>query len=297
MEATTLREGAEGRAWLDGLPALVDNACGRWRCAIDGPPQHGQVALIVPIHHPRGPAMLKVSYPHPGNLGEALGLATFGGRGSVELFEVDDTRLVLVLERASPQTLTDYAVRPELVEEAIEIAGDLARRLAVKPLPGVTALAETTTAWIDELTRQTESSPWALPQAAIDQAQETIEQLATDTTATMLHGDLHFDNILRSTRDGWLSIDPKGWSGTGAFDTFTVIAGRREEIDQGPGLYQGIVRRINRFAAAAGIDPDHALACCQARAVSSYYYQQQVPGNWFDLKFLEVLALSGGEVG
>jgi streptomycin 6-kinase len=282
---------------LDGLPALVDDACRRWHCAIDGPPHHGQVALVVPIQHPRGPAMLKVSYPHPGNLGEALGLATFDGRGSVELFEVDDTRLVLVLERASPLTLTDYAVGPELVEEGIEIAGHLAKRLAVKPLPGVTALAQTTTAWIDEFSRQVATSPRALPQAALDQAQETIEHLATDTTATMLHGDLHFDNILRSTREGWLSIDPKGWSGTGAFDAFTVIAGRREEIDQGLGLYKGMVRRINRFAAAAGIDPDHALACCQARAVSSYLYQRQVPGNWFDLQFLEVLALRGGELG
>jgi hypothetical protein len=93
------------------------------------------------------------------------------------------------------------------------------------------------------------------------------------------------------------SIGPKGWSGTGAFDAFTVIAGRREEIDQGRGLYPGIVQRIQRFAAAAGIDPDQAIPCCQARAVSSYLYQRQVPGDWFDLEFLEVLALGGGEVG
>lgn len=241
--------------------------------------------------------MLKASYPQTGNLGEALGLATFEGRGSVELFEGDDTGLVLVLERACPLTLTEYAVGPKLVNEAIAIAGHRAKRLAVNPLPGVTALAETTTVWIDELNRQIATSPGALSQAALDKAQETIEQLATDTTATMLHGDLHFGNILRSTREGWLSIDPKGWSGTAAFDAFTVITGRHEDIDQGRGLYRGIVRRINRFAAAAGIDPDYALACCQARAVSSYLYQRQVPGDWFDLKFLEVLALGDGEVG
>jgi streptomycin 6-kinase len=293
-EATTLREGDAGRAWLEGLPAIVDDACRRWRCTVDGEPTHGQVALVVPVRHPRGPAVLKVSFPHQGNLGEAAALRTFAGNGAVELLEVDDTGLVFVLERAQPLTLAEYAARGP-IEQAIEVAGELASRLAVDPQPGITRLAETTQAWTEQLHSQVTVQPDALPAWVVDQARATIEHLAADETATMLHGDLLFGNILRSSREPWLTIDPKGWSGTAAFDTFTVIAGRREELDTGRGLYMGIVGRIHRFAAVARVDPDLALACCQARAVSSYLYQLQVRGAWFDLEFLRVLAHGGNQ--
>lgn len=106
----------------------------------------------------------------------------------------------------------------------------------------------------------------------------------------MLHGDLHFGNILRSHREPWLTIDPKGWSGTPAWDAFTVIAGRRVELQQDGDIYRGTVDRIQRFSAAVKIDADLALACCQVRAVSSYLYQHIMAGAWFDLEFLRVLA-------
>ena len=138
---------------------------------------------------------------------------------------------------------------------------------------------------------QVATHPGALPGLALDRARETIEHLAADQTATMLHGDLHFGNILRSRREPWLTIDPKGWFGTAAFDAFTVVAGGRDQLGIGDGLHAAIVRRVGRFAAAARVDLDLALACCQARAVSSYLHQLNVPRVWFDAEFLKVIAL------
>jgi len=218
-EVTALREGDDGRTWLQELPRIVDTACRRWHCIIDGTPTHGQVALVVPVQHPAGPAVLKVSFSHPGNFGEADAQRTFAGRGAVTLLEVDDTGLVMVLERALPQTLADHVAQNECsVEEAIEIAGDLARGLAVLPGPNITSMAETTLGWTQQLHEQIAAHPEALPGQALDQALETIEHLAADKTPTMLHGDLHYRNILRSHREPWLTIDPKGWFGTAAFD-------------------------------------------------------------------------------
>jgi hypothetical protein len=54
----------------------VAAACTRWNCTIDGTPTHGQVAVVVPVQHRRGPAVLKISFPHPSNLGEAAALRT-----------------------------------------------------------------------------------------------------------------------------------------------------------------------------------------------------------------------------
>jgi len=125
-EVTALREGDNGRSWLRELPSIVDAACRRWNCLIDGEPTHGQVALVVPVQHPAGPAVLKVSFPHPGNLGGADAQRTLAGRGAVQLLEADDTGLMLVLERALPKTLADQVAQRDCsVEEAIGIAGDL----------------------------------------------------------------------------------------------------------------------------------------------------------------------------
>ena len=293
--ATTIREGEAGLSWLDRLPRLVAAACDRWDCTIDGEATHGQVALVVPVRHRRGPAVLKISFPHPGNIGEGTALRTFAGAAAVELYEADDTGLELVIERCQPTTLGELIVTTKQVrvEGAIEIAGDLARRLAVIPCGDstITRLADTMPGWREELLNQVACHPDALPGRAIRRALETIEHLAGDETATMLHGDLHFGNIMSADREPWLTIDPKGWSGTAAFDAFTVIIGGRDALTVGPRRDADIAQRISRFAAAASVDPDLAAACCQARAVSTYFYQLQFPDPGVDLELARALAI------
>jgi len=103
---------------------------------------------------------------------------------------------------------------------------------------------------------------------AIDRARETIRHLSRDSTSTMMHGDLHFGNILPAVREPWLTIDPKGWAGTAAYDAFTVMTGRPEDLDRTTRLNRALTTRVRRFASAAHVDADLALACCQARATS-----------------------------
>lgn len=290
-EATVLREGTAGRAWLADLPSIVDGARRRWGCVPDGPAWHGQVALVVPVEHACGPAALRVSFPHEENRGEADALRCFDGRGAVRFIEADDSGFVLLLERADPSSLAALPAetRPVL-EEALEIAGDLARQLAVPASPAITTLASTVDGWEEQLGDQVAAAPGLLSSAALDRARRTMRDLAADATPTLLHGDLHYGNILQSTRQPWLTIDPKGWSGPAAWDAFTVVAGRRAELQQEPDLHRGVRARIERFCAAAGADPGLAAACCQARAVSSYLYEHIAGGSWSDLELLSALA-------
>lgn len=118
------------------------------------------------------------------------------------------------------------------------------------------------------------AAPGLVPPAVVDRARATIRLLRNDSTATLMHGDLHFGNVLRARREPWLAIDPLGWRGTAAYDAFTVAAERPGQRD--------LRARIHRYAAAAGVDADLALACCQARATSSYLHQRRTGGRWFD---------------
>src|SRR5262249_20315699 len=163
---------------------------------------------------------------------------------------------------------------------------ELVRRLAVPAPPGVTSLASATGPWLEQLERQVARTPDLLAARTLDRTRELIAHLAADATTTMLHADLHFSNVLSATREPWLAIAPTGWSGTGAFEASTVIAGKCRELEQADNVGAAIIERIRRFSLAGHLDPELSLLCCQARAASAYLYQVLQRGNWFDLHFL-----------
>ncbi|ROS72298.1 streptomycin 6-kinase/streptomycin 6-kinase [Curtobacterium sp. PhB130] len=283
VRATTNREGSAGTAWLAELPAIIGGLLGRWGCDLDGAPMHGEVAIVLPVRRGETAAALKVSFPHPGNRSEPDALRSFGGHGAVRLLDADADSFALLMERAGPDTLESIGT----AEEAIETAGHLARRLAVPAGPATPALADTAGGWESELDRQVALLPGVLSSAVIERTRSTIRLLGGDTTTTMLHGDLHFGNVLSAEREPWLAIDPKGWRGSAAYDAFTVVAGKREGLRDAPDLDRVFRDRIRRFADTAGVDAATALACVQARATSSYLYQRLQPGDWFELELLE----------
>ncbi|MBF6455179.1 aminoglycoside phosphotransferase family protein [Nocardia cyriacigeorgica] len=88
VRETVGREGESGQRWIAALPALVDELLHRWSCVPDGPVLHGRVGLVVPVRRAGlPPAVLKVSFPHPGNVFEPHAFAAWAGRGAVRLFE------------------------------------------------------------------------------------------------------------------------------------------------------------------------------------------------------------------
>jgi len=288
VDVTVRREGDAGQRWLDGLPALVDELLERWRCRVDGLAKHGEVALVVPVACPSGQAVLKVSFPHPGNRSEPGALRQFAGHSAVRLVDADEEVFAMLLERAGDRTL---AAEPS-AEQAIEIAGGLARRLAVPAAPGTPSPADTTAGWAEQLEQQLAASDDPPPARAVDRARETIAALGGDRTTTLLHGDLHDGNVLAADREPWLAIDPKGWRGTAAYDAFTVVAGRAGQLRVNEDIDRQVRPWIRRYAAAAGVDPDLAAACCQARATSSLVYRQGNSGNWFEGELLRRLVLA-----
>ena len=124
-ESTVAREGAAGREWIDALPQTVDALCKRWGLAVDGPPMHGYLGLVVPVRRGRELCALKVSWINEEYTGEAAALAAWDGRGAVLLLEVDLSRGAMLLERLDyTRSLNDLEI-----EEALGIAGRLAAEL------------------------------------------------------------------------------------------------------------------------------------------------------------------------
>lgn len=99
---------------------------------------HGAVGIVVPVTEGGATAVIKISFPHPGNVGEWSALAAFGGRGAVRLYEVEPDLFAMLLERAHSLNLSLV----EQTDEAPSIAGRIARRLAVPAPPATPRLSD-----------------------------------------------------------------------------------------------------------------------------------------------------------
>ncbi|MEU3223699.1 aminoglycoside phosphotransferase family protein [Streptomyces sp. NPDC006976] len=270
---TVAREGGAGSAWLGELPGIVAELTGRWGCVPDGGVMYGGVGLIVPVRRPgTPPAVLKVSFPHPGNDHEPDAFVAWGGRGAVELYERDDARYAMLLERARPRTLADSV--PD-GDEVVAVAGRLGRRLAVPAPDGLPRLSERADAWEEELRGDAAELPHALPRAVVDAAVATARELGRDQPDTLVHGDLHARNILRAEREPWLAVDPKGYVGDPAYDGGTLLKSRAFSLAEADDLGRAVHRVLDVFADAAELERERVRRWAQFHAVQAAFWARR----------------------
>ncbi|MER5514281.1 aminoglycoside phosphotransferase family protein [Streptomyces sp. NPDC002763] len=264
------REGERGAAWIAGLPAIVEDLLERWECVPDGEVTHGGVGVIVPVRQrpTGGRLVLKVSFPHPGNVHEPDAFEAWEGRGAVLLHRRDDARFALLLERARMSTLA--ALRSD-DETVVTVAGRLNRRLAVPAPAGLPRLRDRAGTWETELRRDAAELTHALPPRVVDAAVATARELGHDQPDTLVHGDLHARNILRADREPWLAVDPKGYAGDPAYDGGTLLKSRALSLMRADDLPKTVHRLLDVFAEAAELDRARVGRWAQFHAVQAAF--------------------------
>ncbi|MFC8535447.1 aminoglycoside phosphotransferase family protein [Streptomyces sp. NPDC057249] len=273
---TIAREGDPGAEWIAGLPALVADVADAWGCTPDGDVLHGGVGVIVPVRRDgTPPAVLKVSFPHPGNDHEADAFVAWGGRGAVALYERDAERYAMLLERVSPVTLAEAVDG----DEVVAVAARLGRRLAVPAPDGLPRLSDRAGEWEDELRRDAAELAHALPRAVLDAALATVRELGREQPGTLVHGDLHGRNILRAGREPWLAVDPKGYVGDPAYDAGALMKSRAYALAvAGPGahdLSDAVHRIVDVFADAAELERERVRRWAQLHAVQAAFWARR----------------------
>lgn len=262
------REGKSAEAWLAELPTIVEDLLSRWDCAPDGAVTHGRVGVIVPVRHARGPAVLKVSFPHPGNRHEPDALAAWGGVGAVRLHERDDEQFAMLLERAHSSTLAEVGDGDEIVTAA----GRLSRRLSIQAPPDLLRLQDRAEEWEEQLRKDAFELDHALPDSAVDAAVAVIHELGRDQPDILIHGDLHPNNILRADREPWLAVDPKGYVGDPAYDGATLLRPRALALIESGDLMKALLHELSVFAEAAELDPERIRQWAHLRAVQDAFH-------------------------
>ncbi|WP_326686938.1 aminoglycoside phosphotransferase family protein [Streptomyces sp. NBC_01795] len=271
---TVEREGERGAAWLAELPRIVDESLERWACVPDGEVLHGGVGIIVPVRRRAEggaageAAVLKVSFPHPGNVHEPDAFAAWGGHGAVLLRERDDERFAMLLERVRSSTLAEV----EDGDEVATVAGRLSHRLAIPAPPGLPRLRERADAWEEQLRVDAGELTHTLSRDALDAAAATVRELGRVQPDTLVHGDLHARNILRAEREPWLAVDPKGYVGDPAYDGGTLLTSRTLTLLEADDPRTAVHRALDVFAEAAELDRERVRRWAQLHIVQATFW-------------------------
>ncbi|MCW2812176.1 MAG: aminoglycoside resistance protein [Friedmanniella sp.] len=239
--------------WLDGLPRLVADLLGEWELAPDGPPTHGENAVVLPVRTATGEsAALKVVWPHAEAAHEHLVLRAWNGAGAVRLLRADPRRSALLLERADP----GHDLHALEVVPACEVVAGLYPRLHRAPLPQLDRLSVHAARWARELA-ELRGSPLA-PRRFVDQAVGLARDFAADpaTDAVLVHTDLHYANVLAADREPWLVIDPKPLAGDPAYEVAPLLWNRWEEAVATHDLRGALLERLYAVVDTAGLDED-----------------------------------------
>ncbi|THG29357.1 aminoglycoside phosphotransferase family protein [Naasia lichenicola] len=249
--------------WLDRLPRLIDDLLGEWQLTTESEPVAGTAAIVLPVRTGEGEAtVLKVSWPHWEAETEHLALRYWAGDGAVRLLRADPRRFALLLERADDRR----DLRKLRVREAIEVVASLYPRLHRTPPPQLRTLSWLAADWAERLPRLIAHGgmPRRIVEHAVSLARDFSRDPATD--GTLIHTDLHYENVLGSLRDdarqdhrGWLVIDPKPLSGDPCYEVGPLLGNRWDELvgaDLGANLRGGVLDRLYTAVDAAGLDED-----------------------------------------
>jgi streptomycin 6-kinase len=274
--------GAAGVEWLERLPAIIADCAARWSLTVLPPFEDLSYNYVTPAQQADGtPVVLKAGVPGSEFLTEMHALRAFNGEGMARLLAADPEQGVLLLERLMPGTALSQAADDVQVTLAAASVMQQLWRPASTPHPFVT-LAQ----WargLHKLRAHFGGGYGPFPPALVDKAQGLFaELLSAENGQVLLHGDLHPQNILRSERQPWLAIDPKGVVGDRLYDVATFVS----SVNAGGANVQAMVeQRINLLADLLGFERAQLMKWALAQAVLSGWWSYEDHGRGWEWAF------------
>lgn len=258
------RIGPDWSAWLDRLPRLLRDLLEEWELTVDGDPWHGFASAVVPVRTADGErAALKVTFDGDDeSLHEGLALQHWHGDGTVLLHRADPRRRALLLERLHTRDLTGVDET-----EACEIVAAFYTRLHVPALPQLRTVTSYVERWLADLAALPVNGP--IPHRFVEQALSLGRDLVADPASTgrVVHGDLHYQNVLAADREPWLVIDPKPMSGDPHYELAPMLWNRWMGRAARGSERTKVRHRFHTLVDAAWLDEDRARDWAVVRMV------------------------------
>ena len=264
-------------AWLRALPELVEVLASRWSLTLNAPFAGIELNYVAPAVRADGTrCVLKVSRHVGETRNEIAALRLWDGAGAARLLDADPEIGALLVERLEPGTMLSTVAEAD-DDQASVIAAGILRQLW-QPVPaddhGLRPLENWCAAY-DRNGAALMGGVDGFPAALFQRADELRRDLlASTTTNSMLHGDMHHFNVLRAQRADWLAIDPKGLFGDCAFDVCQFFRNPHRV----PRRVNS--RRLDILCAELGLDRQRTRDWCFVHAVLDACWDFEDGGPW-----------------
>lgn len=273
-------------AWVADLGRSAAATAARWQCHQDGHPATGGMSCVWPVRGRDG-ALLVLKMTHPGShrISEAAALTGWGGRSSVTLLAAAPQVGALLLERLDPSR----SLQGEPIDEAVHVLAQAMADLHRTTPPDQVPLLEIDVARIAEsIERNLRTHPGVVERRCVDAALAGLAEVAQECRTAdrrLLHGDLHFLNVLHSLPGelpGWRVIDPLPSAGIPEWDVTAMLRNRMADAVATGDPDAALRRRVDVVAEVTGMSAPLARRAAQAVAVDNLsWLLPREPGHMF----------------
>jgi streptomycin 6-kinase len=169
------------------------------------------------------------------------------------------------------------------IDRALEAAASVMAKLRITPpndsFPDVRAYHQ---AWPNHL--RLYGGPGPIDADLFDLGERLFLELC-DSSAdpVVLHGDLHFGNVLSSDRETWLAIDPKGLTGEPCYEVGDLFRNRVEELSEASDPIRAMRWRVEALAELTGFDRERIRLWALSQAVLSEVWTADDPRRAADV--------------
>lgn len=202
--------------WLAGVPATLDDWRRRWDIDLElGEPVDAMNLVLFGHSRRAGNVVLKLSVPSFETWAELAATRLASGHGFVRLIDADPDACLIMTQRIQPggalrdSGLPDDEMTRICARKLLEFWRDPELETDLIPLHR----------WArDLLDHDPARHPHAPNVMLVEARQIARDLLGSPTSRTLLHGDLHHQNILQGDGGAWVTIDPKGLVGERGYD-------------------------------------------------------------------------------
>jgi streptomycin 6-kinase len=267
--------GETGKTWLANLSSMIETLSIHWNLRHIIPVKNMTFNYVAKaINNDNQPVILKIIFDNDSFETEKLGLIYFDGHGAIELLDHHKKYNALLLEQAVPGT-TLKSLYPDQAEFVIEAYADVMKELYLKSLSTKIKFAHIAD-WLNSIDNLTANH---IPAAILAKALSLKNKLlASINQVTVLHGDLHHDNVLKRGNH-WVAIDPKVVIGDPEFDAAAFDFIHESELDSVNDIRKLFEMRADYLAQKGNLDVERLKDWTFVRLILSAAWSVEDKGD------------------
>ena len=239
------QHGQAGQIWLNEIPQHIEELKKLW--GLSDVIHFENLTYNYVAHAMQGttPVVIKMAINPKDAAKELETLKAFQGHSAVNILAHTDTAMLLqAANGGSAFTINNYN-RKTSNQKIVAIANELHKAKIPAGHPFT---------HLKDVLAPFDNPPIGIDQKYIDKAKRFRDELlATAPPDVLLHGDLHYDNIL-SHNSEYLIIDPKGYIGDPAYEFAAYIANPYFELLIQPNYLETIQDIITMISMYSGIN-------------------------------------------